>query len=468
MTAAILTAQINIPSPAADSPDADLIRLCTEYVALSCERNRVLKVSSDDEFQAIVERLAEMEPAIAALPAQTSEGIQAKAAFVLHQTAADGSLAEASSEEHGPAHSLALDLLRGTVMSPTSAAQATDERSLPALANRLRTICLEMERLDQAMDINNPAWRDLMKEEAALERQILDMPPLSLQDVATIVQVMSHELSILDDSDVPKAESDELITRLTKATAAVLFGLRNAGVPIVGNYTDDETVDGEFSRHFGAVALEAARVAPATDDAEILHACAEIIRLDKAYCVECLEENANRPGHEERAEAHSNAQVPFVNLVGATRAKTMAGIRAKAAALAQWAPDLLREGAGDTIDVLTHSILRDLVGDDDSAPVVDPDAAVKAAAAEVSQLYDKIDACPGDAEEAFEDICERAHNAIRSLGAMPVDTLSGLRIKAAMLLEVQKRDRVVSGFNHSTAEQGALLMLEQLAGFEIE
>lgn len=58
----------------------------------------------------------------------------------------------------------------------------------------------------------------------------------------------------------------------------------------------------------------------------------------------------------------SSAQYPIVMKISATRAATIHGLRAKAASLLLWAPDLGNpEEDADTVGQLTWSILRDLV-----------------------------------------------------------------------------------------------------------
>jgi hypothetical protein len=83
---------------AGSSPDAELILLCAQYIALDLESVAHLN-DPDCTNTALSRRIEELEAKLTNLPAHTSAGIRAKAEAALHCLAGDADVAEAPSGE---------------------------------------------------------------------------------------------------------------------------------------------------------------------------------------------------------------------------------------------------------------------------------------------------------------------------------------------------------------------------------
>ncbi len=348
MTAAVLAQVGAISVPTADGPDADLIRLSAEYVALTHEMNRLMESDGDNvpagdpaveaQIKALVSRCHEMRDTIAALPATTSNGLRAKAAFVLHYVSADAdhdadpAISESAgllSDDHVPAHSLVLDVLR----APEPVQQDLDAELIAACA---------------AFD--------------ALERQ-------SLATFRTIDDI--------DGQDAGDAERDRI----------------------------------------------------------------------------------------------SKLQEPHLDRILDLRATTITGVQAKARSLALEDQELLKPGPGDRRDCLISSIVEDLIGESLATEPSVPDLAVATVCDEARHARSEVAAAPRAMDdETFGLLLDRARDAIFAVASTPTASLAAVRLQARALLEEHEFEQAEAGkqadggFNHGTAERGALLLLKQLAG----
>ena len=347
MTALVLAQVGAISVPATEGADADLIRLSAEYVAVTRELNRLLGVDVDNlqaagspidlQIKALIDRRDEMRDTIAALPAVTSDGLRAKAAFVLHYVSADadhdadaaaGEEAGLLSDDHVPAHSLVLDVLRA-----------------PAA---------ERQGLDAELIAECSAFIALEKQRNALNRE---------------------------------------------------------------------------------VSGEAERLADAEDD--------------RLY----------------------NEQDPHFDRILDLRATTAAGLQAKAHSLVAEDLELLKKGSGDRRGCLIVSIVEDLIGDSLATDPSAPDLAVATACDEARHARSEVAAAPRAMDdETFGLLLDRARNAVFTVASAPVTSLAAVRLQARALLEEHEFEQAEAGkqadggFNHGTAERGALLLLKQLAG----
>jgi len=104
---------------------------------------------------------------------------------------------------------------------------------------------------------------------------------------------------------------------------------------------------------------------PDEPDAELIAACAAFDVLERQYraivsdaAAGSLEDLA---ADAERARL-VEAQRPLVAIMVDRRAVTREGQVARAMSLILWAPELMEEGPGDTVECLTYAVLRDLIG----------------------------------------------------------------------------------------------------------
>ena len=103
-------------------------------------------------------------------------------------------------------------------------------------------------------------------------------------------------------------------------------------------------------------------------DAELITACAAFDALERAYVTTYATDIPEGTSEWAAAEAERDrllaAEKPFLDRMTELRAVTLEGQAARARSLVLWAPDLVSEGTtGDTIGLLTHAVLRDLIGE---------------------------------------------------------------------------------------------------------
>ena len=406
MTAATLAARVDIPSPAAGSPDADLIRLCTEYVALSRELNRLMDLADelprpahDTQIQAVVSRLGEMVPAVSALPATTPEGIRAKATFVLHHASADADQGNAGlvSEEHVPAHSLALDLLRDTALPPAAPAAASNANPsrLLAIADELDRLNTEIDNIETDPDAHFESGRgaDVLQAWWAAARAVPPLPVESNGDLVALGRICRATWKRTEGDDCPLR--DELDQKLS---AAVIAG--------------------------------AASPATADDDAELISECAAFDALERRRNALLHDGDGKTADEVARDEAISDQlyerQHPHFDRIMSLPATTIAGVQAKVRTLTLENLEILKSGSGDRSDCLVTSICRDVLGG-----IFGRDTSVLLACAEARRLRAETDAFPSDMDEAFEELCGRQSEAVRAVGAVKATSFAGLRPGAA-------------------------------------
>ena len=242
----------------------------------------------------------------------------------------------------------------------------------------------------------------------------------------------------------------------------------------------DDTVDGQESRtrHVSRLLMQSVLSQPAasSDDAEIIAECAAFDALEQQFLA-TFRTTGDVQGEDVRdleRDRIFKLQIPHFDRIMGLRTTTMRGLQAKARSLALEDQELLKPGPGDRRDCLIASIVEDLIGNDASSVPVESDADVQAACHLARSARADVAAAPQMMDDdTFGLLLDHARNTLLTAASTPVTSLAAARLQAKALLEEhefeQMRDAMPSngGFNHGIAEQGALLLLKQLAGQQV-
>ena len=265
-------------------------------------------------------------------------------------------------------------------------------------------------------------------------------------------------------TQVDAALSDPAITRDTRLMARM--------AKVVMESLDD-TVHGEESRtrHVSRLLVQSVlSQAAVCDDAEIHAACTALDKLEHEYRA-----LAEVDDQSTRQDEISEEQRPFIEILSNTRARTIAGIQAKARSLVLWAPDLLVDAGGDMIEDMTSSVLEDLIG---YGLIEGADISIEPVRAAVSQVEriraEVIAGSKSMHDEPFRELCGQHNDAVHAVASTPVSSLAAARLQARTLLDNLQFEKKEMGrqyeegvfFNDCTTAQAALLLLKQLASPE--
>ncbi len=165
-------------------------------------------------------------------------------------------------------------------------------------------------------------------------------------------------------------------------------------------------------------------------DAVLLAACASFDTLERHYVAGFSGKGMTHDEEEARSDALQpiqNAQEPLVDIIAATPAKTLEGIRAKAASLSLWdAGEIEKDGGpdGDTNERLLASLMRDLLRCDvlpappQAAPLVDLARQIAAVQHQRADFDDMAIAAGGGERDTADDAltaCVDQEIALRQL-----------------------------------------------------
>jgi len=356
MNALVLDRVAAVPAVPADTPDADLIRLCTEYVALARETNRLMELAGDQiggpkreierQIETLILRTHEVRDTITSLRAQTPEGLQAKAIFVVWHVSGDpDSAAELEPgcsdllmSEHAPAYSLALDVAgRG---------QAAAQRlvSLPAAcSSSLCDIADELEELQRRIEL--------------FEKQ--DDVTFDDDESPAAHALVGWWLLAKRSADMPVVNPADLhaLARISQATWKRTTG-------------DECDLRDQIDQKLAAAVVAIAQPSPLADAAKEIHLIETCRRLQQAELrvQDILSSADNTVEAEDTAEAEAQ---PFSAVVSdafkaleGTRPRTIEGCRAMAAAAAAWRKDMPTRDRMSRDQKLIESLLEALTSGD--------------------------------------------------------------------------------------------------------
>jgi hypothetical protein len=197
----------------------------------------------------------------------------------------------------------------------------------------------------------------------------------------------------------------------------------------------------------GAPALAAlpAAIPGAAADAELVAACAAFDALEvqvQAIDAEDHPVDSLKPAEAERIRRQ---QRPLLARICATRARTAQGVRARAATLALYDPDVLAPTSPCWDELLTSAVVRDLLGEAVPMPSrriassVGADAEILAAFARWEAAHHECDALPEDDATPAGAARVRAlvadmHAAELAIARLPSLTPAGTCAKASIVL----------------------------------
>lgn len=202
-------------------------------------------------------------------------------------------------------------------------------------------------------------WDFVYDELWRLGGEAMGMRPVTLENAGTLALCISQHISYLDEHEVEREDAEPFYRKISTAIAGILLALRNAGVSLEFG---PEEADYEISRRDLPPAV------PREADADLMRLCRRAVA---AYDEERALVNAGAdlaPGPDfDRIAALAQKQGENANRlakrIALTPAKTLAGVRARAAVVRAAMP--VDHAIGDSIPIDWHkgmldALLRDM------------------------------------------------------------------------------------------------------------